>query len=534
MRANQRKSGARLLASLGLAVWVTACGSGDEETLKIGPVEGFAGLLAADEPRAALVARDVLGNGGNAADAAVAMYFALSVTLPSRAGLAGGGVCLVFDHGDKAAEVVEFLPQAGASGAVVPRGVRAMAALHARYGLSRWEPLVAPAENLARFGHPVSRALARDLARAAATIRSDRELSRIFTSGTGRLPGEGDRVSQSDLSSTLAGIRMQGAGYLHGGPFTRRLAEAASAAGQRLSPADLRGALPRFQAPARLRFGTEMLYFSVPPAADGQLAAVLWQMLTEVRDYDSAPTDERAHLFVESAMRAFADRAFWLGRGGDHPDPAALLAEDRLASLMADYDPGRHTPATRLSPAPAARPENPDGAGFAVGDRWGNAVACSLTMNRLFGAGRVAPDTGILLAAPPRGGDDGTLPPSVAILGNEPNGDAHLALAASGGAAAPTALVRALLGVLVEELPLAQAIAAPRLHQGGQPDLVLYEAGVPPAELDALRARGHGLTEAPALGRVGGFYCVEGLRDSEEGCAAGSDPRGWGLGALVQ
>ena len=249
---------------------------------------------------------------------------------------------------------------------------------------------------------------------------------------------------------------------------------------------------------------------------------------------ETAPPDERPHLFVEAAMRAFADRTSWLARAGDRSDPAALLAEDRLASLMADYDAGRHTAATRLSPAPAVRPENPDGAGFAVGDRWGNAVACSLTMNRLFGAGRIAPDTGVLLAAPPLGGNDGTLSPSVAILGNEPNGDAHLALAASGGAAAPTALVAALLGVLALDQPLEEVIAAPRLHHGGAPDLVLYEAGVPPTELDALRARGHGLAEAQGLGRVGGFYCVEGLRDSEEGCAAGSDPRGWGLGALVQ
>jgi len=535
MGANQRKSGARLLALAGLALWVGACGSGDDETLKIGPVEGFAGVLAADEPHAALIGRDVLGNGGNAGDAAVAMYFAMAVTLPSRAGLAGGGVCLVFDHGDKAAEVIEFLPQAGPSGGVVPRGVRAMAALHARYGLIRWEPLVAPAENLARFGHSVSRALARDLVRAAATIRSDRELSRIFRSGTGRLPGEGDRVLQPDLSSVLAGIRLQGAGYMHVGPFTRRFAEAASAAGQRLSPMELRGALARFQAPAQLRFGTETLYFSVPPAADGLLAAVLWQLLTEVRDYDSAPPDERPHLFVEAAMRAFADRASWLAPGGQSREPAPdLLAEDRLARLMADYNAGRHTAAFRLSPAPESRPEDPDGAGFAVGDRWGNAVACSLTMNGLFGAGRIAPDTGVLLAAPPLGGNDGTLSPSVAILGNEPNGDAHLALAASGGAAAPTALVAALLGVLALDQPLEEVIAAPRLHHGGAPDLVLYEAGVPPTELDALRARGHGMAEAEALSRVGGFYCVEGLRDIKYGCAANSDPRGWGLGALVQ
>jgi gamma-glutamyltranspeptidase/glutathione hydrolase len=76
------------------ALVLAACGFGDDETLEIGPVEGFAGLVAADEPRAALVGRDILANGGNAADAAVAMYFTMAVTLPSRASLGGGGVCL--------------------------------------------------------------------------------------------------------------------------------------------------------------------------------------------------------------------------------------------------------------------------------------------------------------------------------------------------------------------------------------------------------------------------------------------------------
>jgi gamma-glutamyltranspeptidase/glutathione hydrolase len=88
--------------------------------------------------------------------------------------------------------------------------------------------------------------------------------------------------------------------------------------------------------------------------------------------------------------------------------------------------------------------------------------------------------------------------------------------------------------VLVDERSFEEAIAAPRLHHGGAPDLVLHEATVPATVLDALRARGHALAEVPALGRVSGFYCVEGVSDSEYGCAAGSDPRGWGLGTLVQ
>src|SRR3546814_819610 len=87
LRANLRIAG---FLGLGMAV-LTACEAPREPGV-IAPVEGFAGFVAGDEPRAVTIGRDVIGNGGSAADAAVAMYFAMAVTLPSRVGLAGGGI----------------------------------------------------------------------------------------------------------------------------------------------------------------------------------------------------------------------------------------------------------------------------------------------------------------------------------------------------------------------------------------------------------------------------------------------------------
>ena len=95
------------------------------------------------------------------------------------------------DFAERLADAVK----AGRAGGVPPRGVRAMAALHARHGLSSWPSLVIPAENLARFGHPISRAFARDIARAAEIIRADPELSRIFRASSGGLPVEGNKAS---------------------------------------------------------------------------------------------------------------------------------------------------------------------------------------------------------------------------------------------------------------------------------------------------------------------------------------------------
>src|SRR5690606_16144077 len=114
------------------------------------------------EPRAALVARDVLAAGGTAADAAAAGYFALSVTLPSSVGLGGGGACAVYDRRANVGEIIEFPAVASgteANAVAIPAAPRGMFALHARYGRMPIDQLILPAERLARFGEPVSRAL---------------------------------------------------------------------------------------------------------------------------------------------------------------------------------------------------------------------------------------------------------------------------------------------------------------------------------------------------------------------------------------
>jgi gamma-glutamyltranspeptidase/glutathione hydrolase len=498
------------------AVFVlTACsGLQVEEREPVETVEGFAGLVVADEPRAALVGRDILIDGGNAADAAIAMYFAMTVTLPSRVGLGGGGTCVVYDNEDKRGDVLQFLPVATPSGGIVPRGARAMAALSARQGRMRWPEVVSSAESLARFGHAVSRAFVQDLNLAARRIEASPELARIFRNKAGRLPGEGDRIEQVELAGVLSGLRAQGAGYLYGGSFPDRFVEASAAAGQPISRDEIRGALPVFE-PA----------IAFPVA--GRTAYVL--------DYQDEEGAERAHLFVETAMRSFGDRADWMTSwGGSRIDPERLLDEDRLRSLTDTVNRARHTPAGALSPRPDMVPENPYGAGLVAGDHWGNAVACSFTMNGLFGAFHTVPGTGIILAAPPSGDHNGALSPSAVIIAADPTGNAYFGAAASGGSAAPTALAAVLSGTVQEGRDLRQVVGEARLHHGGLPDVVSYEPGTDPGVLAGLRQRGHDLAEVPDLGRVNAFTCLGGLLNYKLNCEVAQDPRGFGLAIMVQ
>jgi gamma-glutamyltranspeptidase/glutathione hydrolase len=146
---------------MGLALGLFACGTGNLLSTSSSR-DIFTGGAIADEPLAALAARDVLAAGGSAADAVVAAAFTLAVTLPSSAGIGGGGSCLVWDRMRKAAQLLDLAgPEQDPSEIAVPGLARLLFALHARFGRTAWGQLVQPAETLARTSVPVSRALSR-------------------------------------------------------------------------------------------------------------------------------------------------------------------------------------------------------------------------------------------------------------------------------------------------------------------------------------------------------------------------------------
>ena len=166
-----------------------------------GPERSFEGLVAADESEAVLVGRNILLANGNAVDAAVALGFALAVTLPSSAGLGGGGACLIHDAERGVTEAIDF--------PAMPRG---LFALHAKYGRVPWPQVVAPAENLARFGHTVSRAFAGDIAADGAALMNDRTALTTFMTPGRQMLQAGDVFKQIDLATTLSNLRARGPG----------------------------------------------------------------------------------------------------------------------------------------------------------------------------------------------------------------------------------------------------------------------------------------------------------------------------------
>ncbi|RDD63007.1 gamma-glutamyltransferase [Ferruginivarius sediminum] len=543
------------VAATGLA----ACSSTDEpEVAKIETVSGFAGIAAADEPRAALVGRDILGQNGNAVDAATAMAFTMTVTLPSRVGLGGGGACVVHKRGEKATEALLFLPRRNARGATVPGLARGMAALHARYGLQSWAQVVSPAERLARFGYQVSRAFHTDLEAGQGTLT---EAARsLYLRRDGSLPAVGDRISQPELSAALAGIRGRGAGYLYVGNFARRFAQAAQQAGAPLSDGDLRGYKAAYVEPIAVPFDDHRLYLPPPPAMGGLGLGQLWAMAAEGPDMDDPTSPARAHFLVEAWKRALSEQRAWMGTpASQRPETKSLVDEAAVEALLDDVDRQRATPAAALRPAPRSVAENAPTAGLTAVDRFGNMVACAFTMNGLFGSGKQAQGTGILLAgsASEAAAGAGLAP---AIVANPFTGTGYLAASAAGGASGQFALVQALsplesLGEKIDRnqfptgkttlvsdggderadrVRLRDLLALARLHHPGEPDVVEYEAGVPPAVLDGLGRRDHHLRPGAAQGRINAIYCPRGPRNAPELCQQATDPRAHGLAVRAQ
>jgi gamma-glutamyltranspeptidase/glutathione hydrolase len=496
----------------------------------IAPVEGFAGLVAGDEPRAVTIGRDVIGNGGSAADAAVAMYFAMTVTLPSRVGIAGSGVCIAhnsglgYQEGQPFVEVFEFLPDPAEPDRPQLAGPRTMAVMHARHGAQRWESLLIEAERLARLGHGVSRAFASDLSAAADFVSADAELRETFSGRSGALAREGDEIVQLELSGLISGLRRQGAGYLYTGAFANRFVEQANSIGLPLTNQSLRDTLPKVGSPLAIPYRDSAAYF--PPGGVGVLAAQLWGALTEVENYAGAAAADRVHLLAETGQRAFAARGGWL-QGGQ--STAELVGEPQLERMMAGYSARQHQPAPVSASASVPAVSNPFTAGFVVADRWSSAVACSFSKNGLFGDGRMVPGTGVLLPKAAAVGADNL---SAAIIANPFNGTVYFAGTASGGLAAPAALARVMLESQGQNLEA--AVAAPRVVNVGVPDTTFYEPTLDSAVMEALRQRGHDLRPESGVGRANAIYCPTGLRNDADSCQVATDRRGFGLGMTVQ
>jgi gamma-glutamyltranspeptidase/glutathione hydrolase len=526
-------------------------------------------MAVTPDDQATRVAVDVLRAGGNAVDAAVAAAFALSVALPHAGNLGGGGMLLYRAPGgetvaldfretaprrlraemflDEEGRPVAGLSLRGGLAVGVPGTVAGLFEAHRRWGQLPWPDLVAPAIRLAEKGVTVSGPLADVFEHDGAPLLGHPAARRIFAA-EGKLPAEGDALVQRDLATSLRRIAAEGLDGFYRGATARSIARTVARAGGVLDVEDLAAYRPVARSPLERRYrGYRVLSFP-PPSSGGLLLLQMLGMLERFDLRESGFGSSRSiHVMAEVERRAYADRSRWLGDPEFVRVPVdGLLDEAYVARRAASISGDRATPSAQVGPGAPGGEEPADTLHFSVADPAGGAVALTTTLNTAFGCGIVAAGTGVLLNNEI---DDFALAPGVpnkwGLVGDEANAVAGgkrplssmvptiveppagglrpaLVLGSPGGAKIITAVLQVLVNVVDHDMPLQDAVDAPRFHHQWLPDTLWHEPRAFPEDVRrALRGRGHRLEQAEhPLGNVNAI----GL-DSEGRWLGAADPR---------
>jgi gamma-glutamyltranspeptidase / glutathione hydrolase len=519
--------------------------------------------LATAHPTATQIGLAVLRNGGNAADAAVAVAFALAVVHPQAGNLGGGGFLTYYDAQTKGVWTLDFsaiaplatkpdmfatdrdAARTGPLAAAVPGTVAGLDALYRRFGSKPWKSLVEPSARVAREGIRLDAELTAELLAA----KTDRKIDRYPPTSKIFFTDEKTTLVQIELATTLQRIADAGAKDFYEGELAKKFVEALRANAGNIGYRDLRDYAPAWRAPIKLRFGDYDIYTVAPPSGGG---LVIGEALNILSGFDLAAAGYQSprmlHLFIEAARRAYVDRNRYVA------DPITaripyrdLLSPERAAVWRKSIDPQRVTITSLLPDIATPRPEGEHTTHFTIADAQGNVAAVTVTLGENFGSGFVIPGLGFFLnnamadftIADGQPNGEGlvqskvnrvepskriasSLAPTIVLKENRP----FLALGTRGGATIPTTILQVFLSVVVFGKTLPQAVAAPRWHHQALPEEIDYERGLAPQEtVDALNRMGHGVRARESIGDVHAIlFRTNGLvavADPRRGGAAG-------------
>jgi gamma-glutamyltranspeptidase/glutathione hydrolase len=495
--------------------------------------EGRQGMVVSVSQAASAVGVDALRAGGNAVDAAVATAFALAVTWPEAGNIGGGGFMLVYPGGKAEPVVVDYRETAPAAATRdmfaadqraapykligTPGTVRGLALAHKRFGKLPWKDLVLPAVKLAEEGIVVDRHLAGSLNRALRRAGPTPEFARVYGKDEGKARWQaGDRLVQKDLARTLRQIAEGGPDVFYTGPIADAIVTEMKAGGGLITKADLAGYEAKLRAPVHGTYRGHDVYGPPPPSSGG---IGLIEMLNILEGFDLRQhgrwSPRSLHLMIEAMRRAYCDRARHLGDPDFVPVPAQLTAKEYARRLAREIDPERATRSADLARDIPLAGEGGQTTHFSVIDKDGMAVANTYTLEESFGARVVVRGAGFLLndemgdfnprpGVTDRKGRIGTPPNEVApgkrmLSSMTPvvvarDGRVLLVTGSPGGRTIINTVLQVVLGVLEFEMPLREAVAAPRLHHAWLPDEVAVEAALAESQaavLERLRALGH-------------------------------------------
>ena len=461
--------------------------------------------LATPSPIATRAGLDILGRGGNAIDAAVAVALVLGVAQPQAGGIGGGGFLVYFDAKSGAVWTLDFREVSPVDAksetklhAATPGLLAGLDAMHKKFGSLKWRELVEPAVLAAR------------------------------------------ESTKADLAATLLRVAEFGAHDFYDGGLTTQFINAVKSGGGAIGHRDLHDYAPLWRAPIRIRLGDYDIFATAPPSSGG---LEIGEALDILGGYDLAASGFQSvksiHLITEAERRASIDRMKFIGDPVNVRIPYRdLLSPDHATMWRNTIKPDKVTPTITLTesggqPPSPVQPQETDRRGrlssnFVILDASGNLASMTTTC----GGELVVPGLGFVLndamndfgaATGPNTFASGKRPatpvaPVIVLKGGRP----YLALAA----ATPTTVLQVLLNAIVYKKPLYDAIAAARYHQQADSDQIEYEQTLAPKKtIDALNAMGHGVLARESIGDVNALMLsaakIIAVADPRHGGAAG-------------
>jgi gamma-glutamyltranspeptidase/glutathione hydrolase len=537
-------------------------------------------MVASSNRAAAEAGVEILKQGGNAVDAAVATGFALAVAYPEAGNIGGGGYMVIrmadgriasLDYRETAplassrnmyvdsAGTITSYSINGRSASGVPGAVAGLLAAQAKYGVLPLAKVMAPAIRLAE-GMIVDSALSR-------SVRSSRAKIELYSGAEVFLPGGnppvmGSHLAQPDLAATLKEIAARGVNGFYKGKIARLIvdemkrgcpagvapsARAAHGCGL-ITLEDLAQYKPVWRTPVQTHFRGYTL-LSMSPSSSG--GTIVGESLNILGGYSKLPPFASAaylHLVASAFQRSFIDRNDLMADMDFVKVPVAMLAsESRAAMWRATIDSARATP-TR--PLMTQRREGMETTHYSVVDKWGNAVATTTTINGVYGSGVFVKGAGFFMnntmddfasqpgtpnmfglvqfeanAIAPRKRALSAMSPTIVL---DPEGKLFMALGARGGPRIITSTAQVILNVIANGMSLTDAVNAPRIHHQALPDTIRFDSGgFDPSVTDRLQQMGWALMPQGYIG--GSVVAIKRARGGWEGM---DDSRGFG-GAAV-
>ena len=547
----------RLLSVLNLAliIFLFSCTGSVKNEVVIGHgITAGNGMVVSAHPEASMIGLNILKQGGNAVDAAVATGFALAVCYPNAGNIGGGGLMVIrnangstdaLDYRERApgaasrdmyldenGNVIEGLSTSTHMASGVPGSVAGLFEAHSKYGSIEFKNLVQPAIDLAVKGFPLTNNQAEGLNDIRKTLLERNNHKTAFV-----IDGkwqEGDTLKQPDLALTLERIRDNGPDGFYKGQTADMLVKEMQKGNGLIAYKDLADYKAIWR-DALVSDYKDYRIISMPPVSSGGVAII--QLLGMVEDYPLSEwgfhSKEAIHLMAEAERRVYADRAEYLG-DPDYVDiPIEILTDkDYLINRLSDFNSEAASLSTDISAGSVIPKESEETTHYSIADASGNAVSVTTTLNGSYGNQIVVEGAGFLLnnemddfSSKPGypnyygllGGEANSIQPGKRMLSSmtptivEKNEKLYMVVGSPGGSTIITSVFQVLINVIEFEMDMQSAVDAGRFHHQWMPDEIAYEADrFDTVLLKNLENMGHSLKVRNSIGRVDAIRVLPG------------------------